>query len=873
MGQVTDAWPLAQRTTELEAFRTALSRPDSTSFLLYGRAGVGKSRLADECRTVAATLGHPVARVVASHAAASLPLGALAPVLPMDLGSLAAPAEIFARTRALFEESSDGARLVLLVDDAHLLDNSSAVLLTQLQDVGAVFVVATIRDGEALPDAVAGWWRNEAATRIDLEDLDRTATGDLLALALDGRVGSTTVQRLHSASGGNPLLLRELVVQAHESGQLTDASGAWQIAGLIPVSRRLSDLLATRLKGISAEVRAALDVLAVCGALGPAEFPTPLGVDGTEALEASGLVRVTVEGHRYQLAIAHPLFSEVLRSDLSELKQRTILLAAAESVEALGTRRREDARRVATWRLDAGGVPDADLVHQAARVARFAHDYVQVERLARVLRDAGPVAEATVLLGEALYELGSFDESEAVLSVVLPDHTPSPLLVQQATLRAKNLQWGLCNWPAALAVVQEARATLDAASTEELTAEEGSVRMFSGRPQEAIDVLEALDPTAPRVRILKALAFGPSLASVGRTSEAIATSAAAFEEHLKLADPLGLAHPGTHLVNQAFSLVEAGRFADSDALALAGHEVAVNDHIPIAQIWFSLVLARSMSLRGRYREALRWAQEGASTGRLHGFRGPLRIALSAQAAADAVLGNVSAAQAAVAEMDQLPPFGFLHHEQIIGPAWAASASGDPARARAMLTAEATAAVESVNRGTASWLWHDAARLGAKGTSTPLLDLAARSDSPLLAARAQHAVALDADDAEALAEASATLEALGLVLLAAEAAWSASDAARREGRQREAAGLARRASELAHQCNGVQTPGLDRPDAAVPLTAREREVATLAMQGLSSPEIGERLFVAVRTVDNHLQKAYAKLGINRRDQLAEAMQSR
>jgi len=60
---------------------------------------------------------------------------------------------------------------------------------------------------------------------------------------------------------------------------------------------------------------------------------------------------------------------------------------------------------------------------------------------------------------------------------------------------------------------------------------------------------------------------------------------------------------------------------------------------------------------------------------------------------------------------------------------------------------------------------------------------------------------------------------------------------------------------------------------VPLTSREREIATLAAQGLTSPEIAERLFLSARTVNNHLQSAYAKLGVNRRDQLAEALRPR
>jgi len=53
-----------------------------------------------------------------------------------------------------------------------------------------------------------------------------------------------------------------------------------------------------------------------------------------------------------------------------------------------------------------------------------------------------------------------------------------------------------------------------------------------------------------------------------------------------------------------------------------------------------------------------------------------------------------------------------------------------------------------------------------------------------------------------------------------------------------------------------------------LTPREREVATLAAQGLASRTIAERLGVSVRTVDNHLRQVYAELGVRGRVELRE-----
>jgi DNA-binding NarL/FixJ family response regulator len=61
--------------------------------------------------------------------------------------------------------------------------------------------------------------------------------------------------------------------------------------------------------------------------------------------------------------------------------------------------------------------------------------------------------------------------------------------------------------------------------------------------------------------------------------------------------------------------------------------------------------------------------------------------------------------------------------------------------------------------------------------------------------------------------------------------------------------------------------LHRPDVVVALSDREREIAVLAADGVASKVIAERLYLSTRTVNNHLQRAYTKLGVTNRAELA------
>src|SRR5262249_33297673 len=171
-------WPIVGRRPELEAFERALGSGEHAGLVIHGRAGVGKTRLAEECRQQAAAAGHPTEQVTGSRSTVLVPLGAAAGLLagapgrpgPGGQPDTAAPV---GQARRRLHQRHGGRRLVVVADDVPLLDAASLALLGYLAAQGAIFLIATVRAGEPAPELVTGLWREGRLERVDLEDLGR----------------------------------------------------------------------------------------------------------------------------------------------------------------------------------------------------------------------------------------------------------------------------------------------------------------------------------------------------------------------------------------------------------------------------------------------------------------------------------------------------------------------------------------------------------------------------------------------------------------------------------------------------------------------------------------------------------------------------
>ena len=212
-----ERWPLTGREEELHVIREQLADDERTGIVIAGLAGVGKTRLARAAADVAARTGWSVRRIAGTATGRSVTLGAFARWAD-DTDS--APVALARKVFAGLTVGGEGAPLLLLVDDAHLLDDLSAMILHQLVLQDVTNVIATIRTGEPVPDAVTALWKDGALQRLELQPLSRNESGDLISAVLGGPVEPGCAEHMYKLSGGNVLFLRHLVEHELDSGRL-----------------------------------------------------------------------------------------------------------------------------------------------------------------------------------------------------------------------------------------------------------------------------------------------------------------------------------------------------------------------------------------------------------------------------------------------------------------------------------------------------------------------------------------------------------------------------------------------------------------------------------------------------------------------------
>jgi DNA-binding CsgD family transcriptional regulator len=257
-----------------------------------------------------------------------------------------------AATLALLTRRAERAPLVVLLDDAHLLDQPSArALAFAARRLGAdpVLVVAAQRTGEGGPFADAG------LTELRVDGLDADAVGSLMA-ELGLPATPEAAARARAVTGGNPLAVTELV-------RRPDALARLALDDPIPLTGTLVDVFAerARLLGADVQVVVALSALAGGSAALVVDASVVLGVDGSALGRAERAGLVDLDGDR--LTPRHPLVGSAVYSSLSPEQRRGLHAAVADALPPARTAER--ARHLAA----AAAGPDEDLAAALEEVA------------------------------------------------------------------------------------------------------------------------------------------------------------------------------------------------------------------------------------------------------------------------------------------------------------------------------------------------------------------------------------------------------------------------------------------------------------------------------------------------------------------------
>lgn len=890
-----DQWPLVGRSVEVE-FGVHLLVEAGRCLVISGVAGVGKSRLAAE---IARRAADAVAGAVVQVAATDAPTAQLAPLLAaaglLGAGDGDGVETFMGRIVDAVLTVGGGHGVVLVVDDAHHLDDLSAAAVRQLSVAGLARIVATVRAGESVAGDLAALWRNDGGERLELQPLSELELRELAGAVLDAPLSAESAHLLAEYSGGNCLALRELLVDGVESGRLRLERGVYHWLPTGQVGRRLVDLVDSWVGSLGAGERAVVLATALAGRASRAALVELGDEPGLRRLEVRGALTVD----RDEVTLGHPLYGEVARARAGDDEIREVLSQLVRAFVGLALDGRRptatiDVLKVGHWLGELAPQHDAwrrlcddvadhrELLAGAAEHAVRLGDVEAASGLAAAAVECG-VEVACAALAEALERSGRPDDAARALDRFWAVTSPVPVPTLR---RAAQTDLTLCllhrrDLVAAEHAVARALDRLGQAGcvADDVTfihAMHASYLTMIGELGGAEPLLAELDSHDPATRLRAVAARVSMLVGAGRCREAVALADEALAAALgeRAAVPEGLRWSISALAGALLVGGDLSRIAELSAL---GRDVAAPDSEGGA--FRALANGRAALLAGRADVAVTELADAAGWYERHRQEARLRWALALLAEAYALLGDHVASERAAAEARDLEPGGALfEHDADRALAWAAaSAPGSSPGVAAVLVVADRARDLGLRPLELLTLW-DGFRLGARSAvRRRLVALAPTVDSvigDLVAA------VVRASDGDALDSAAGALADAGFVLWAAETARLAAGAHTLESNR----AAARRSCLAAHRwwtdlgCpDSPAMAGFAESDGSPPallgltaLTAREAEVAALAADGMASRAIADVLGVSPRTVDNLLGRVYAKLGIGGRPELADQL---
>jgi DNA-binding CsgD family transcriptional regulator len=931
-----DTGALLERELEVAELGAAVLRAKAGfggTVLVEGPAGIGKSELLAAARGLAAKAGmrvlsgrgaeleHEFAHGVTRQLFEPL----LVRAAPEDRRRLLAgaarlcqpifepetlvvpPPDAFATLHGLYwlaVNASDSTPLLLAVDDLHWSDRPSVQFLEYLAgrlDGLPVLVVAALRPAEAGAETLG--FSTLVPARIEPRPLSEHGSAQLVRRELAEDADPAFCRSCHAASGGNPLLLTELLrTLAREGIPATERSSR---AILELGSKAVSRTVQARLGKLAPEVVRFAKAAAVLGddaafrdAAALADLSAEAAYEAIAALYQLGILR-----REPRIEFVHPLVRAAIYDDL-----------------APGERQRAHARAARTL-VDAGGSPEHVAAHLLLVAPGADPDVVEILRgaarralakggagvaaayLRRALEEQAPDAERA----DVLFELGSAEVLTDGAAAV--DHLSEAL--------------GLVSDPSRRAVIAGILA---------------HALVFADRPHEAvatargaIDQIGDRDPALRRrleVIVHQATSVEPSLRAVG---EELSARVRAGPDGDDVGAKALLANVA-YLDARAFS--SAAEAVTRAQRALAGGVLLAEDNGGAAWIGAGTVLAmadsdlalptfsagiEAASVRGNI---FAFAANKIFRCQAHLMRGDLAAAIADGAEAlEATFTagiEVGPRQAAAYFADALMEHGDLDGAERalarastrteVPDSWTWHAFFDTRSRLRILrgdlrgglaeTIECGRRIEAIGLHNPAWIaWRSRAalcltQLGEDpGRARRLIDeelrLARRWGAPRAlgaALRARGLVLGGGDGVNSLREAVDVLDASPARLELARALTDLGATLRRAGQRATAREPLIRGLEIAHRCGAMPLAERARAElraagarprsfhrtGAESLTPSERRVADMAAQGLTTREIAQQLFVTPKTIEVHLTNSFRKLGISSRQELRSAL---
>jgi DNA-binding CsgD family transcriptional regulator len=841
--------------------------------ILAGPNGSGRTGLAAAVAHAAERRGNAPVWVVAGTSLSTVPFGAFGWLLGGGDGPSDTAATL-GRIVSALRGHGGSALTVLVIDDAHLLDDRSADAVMQAVAVRAVAVLATT-DGDApLRPWLARLAGDGFVRTVPLAPLTPGEAADVIERVLDGPVAHTTAELVWRWSGGLPGIVHAVVTRGRDAGRFRPIGGRWWWSGPPLVPGEIAGSLDRLLAGTDPAVGMALDVVALGEPLELDVVEALVGEAALVELERQGLIAIQACDGTPVVHVRTPLVAAQRLAAMTPLRRRR---AARELLATVPPRPTTvDLVRRALWHLD-GDVPaDPEVLIAASSTLRLTNPEL-ARRLADANRRWNSNVQALIAAVEVHVEAGDAEAARRVLDEATRKATAADevALVESAEITTQlfaERQPHQARRAIAAARARRGSDGPDLSSLESLSA------VLEARPdiaaERARDVLASPEADA-EARVRAGLVHAAALVLGGRTVDGVRAAERVAVEASQ--------HPVVMPTNLSVlrAVAAFGRLWQTGSATIPTTDPAAARHpapphlsaddgpAPPAATPFEWPLLRGIvaHLRGDHDVAVARLRDAAVVQR----DGKGLFHAEATAWLVVALCDAGAAAEAVAAMAQFPT---RHLAVIPGlESWAAGVlacvRGRRPDGAALLRRAAT---EAGHAGAglieARYLVELADRGAGDQSSIRRLDDFGRTlDAPVLQCLCRLAVARLETDPRAIVDEAERLAGFGLEPRAAAVATHARLLARRANDRVSA----RRAVALVRRLNGEPAAPLARATNLGPaLTRREAEVAGLAAGGFTDREIAARLFVSVRTVESHLASAYRKLGVGSRVQLSDAL---